>query len=52
MENRKEPIDIVLHVVGGFHDVGFEQRINDGVLSCFRVNVVDFRGEYLVFAML
>ena len=52
MEDRKEPINVVLHVVSGFHDVGFEQRIDNGVLSCFRVNMMDFRGKNLVFAVL
>ena len=51
MEHREQPINILLHIVGGFHDVRFEQGIHHRVLSCFMVNVMDFGSENLVFAV-
>ena len=42
MEHREQPVDVVLHVMGGFHDVRFEQRINDRVLPGFMIHVMDF----------
>ena len=41
VKDREKPINILLHVVSGFHDVSFEQRINDGVLTGLVVDVVD-----------
>ena len=51
MEHREQPIDVLLHIVGGFHDVCFEQGIHHRVLPSFMVNVMNFRGEDLVFAV-
>ena len=51
MEDRKKPIDFVLHVMGGFHDVCFEQRINHCVFTGFMVNMMDTRCENFVLAV-
>ena len=41
VEHRKKPINVLLHVVRWLHDVGFEQRINDGVFAGFMVDMVN-----------
>ena len=38
--------------MGWFHDMCFEQGVNDGVLARFVVHVMDFRCENFVFAVL
>ena len=42
VKHRKKPINLLLHVVCRFHDVGFEDGIDDGVFSGLVVNVVYF----------
>ena len=52
MEDRQQPRHLLLHVKGGAHDVGLEQRIDLGVLAGDLVSMMDVRGEDLVLAML
>ncbi len=51
MEHREQPVNVFLHVVGGFHDVRFEQGIHHGVFPRFMVDVMNFGSEDLVFAV-
>ena len=37
--------------MGWFHDVCFEQGVDDGVFARFMVHVMDFRCEDFVFAV-
>ncbi len=41
VEDRQKPVNLLLHVVCGLHDVRFEQRIDDRVFTGFMVDVVN-----------
>ena len=42
VKHREQPVNVVLHVVSGFHDVRFEQGIDHRVFARLMVDVVNF----------